>query len=429
MYLALPGFSLSSILSNIPQLNSVGTSPSPIIIDLYDWERLRGAIITRPNDYQAQRLGMMFNQLYHQGRVKVVDYQKYYAPKVHQENIYQTRNLLKSIPEHESQNVAKATAEGFISYGLGRYQESLRRSLNNYDRFSDRRTIVENQKEAIKRGTYDPDHWNERVINQYLAALEVRRTLESEWGCDIVCIGQQESRPINALLANHPNKQPWTLRQSSGQLSDHFFEFDIEDTKKNREVADQISTIAQEVAGIENSHWFMFGPRLAQLQSGDAYDRARSHLRFGSIESIVSEAKELLEELQEHRRDNKSVEFLAAEAEWLAEENNLTNSDKQRLFEQLRAETALSNFSRDLDDISASYTDGAKIVVESIAMDPLHQYSTSEIYQETVDLLQMLDPVSLSEEQLTTFMHRGAFRRGEDEWDWYQDPQQKASAL
>lgn len=422
MFVTLPGVSLSTLIMNLPQLVYTNESVSPIVIDKYDWERLRGQIVTREDDYQAQRLGLMFNQLHRQGAIELFDYRKHYSQSVQRKNIEQTRDILSSLSEHENRNAARQSASGFIDYGLGPYQESLRESLDNLDRYVARRRWVEQEKENIESGTGDPEMWNERVINQYMAALEVRRNLHQKLGCDIKCIGQQESTSVVALLdgINH-NDLPYTAQHSTDSLSDAFFEFDVDGTTKRREVADQISSIVRDVVGSDNENWFVFGPRLALLESGDTYLRARSHLRFNSLDSVVTEARDLLSRLQKEREDNRTTEFAKSEIEWLKEEHNLNHIDKRRIRNQLEAETTLTNYSRDLDALGQDYSPAARTVVESIVMDPMNRYTEDAIYREAIDLMRMLEPVHLTDDQLETFMHRGAFRRGDDEWDWYQD--------
>lgn len=422
MFVTLPGVSLSTLIMNLPQIISSNGSVSPIVIDTYDWERLRGQIVTREDDYQAQRLGLMFNQLHRQGAIELFDYQKHYSQSIQRKNIEQTREILSSLSEHENRNAARQSASGFIDYGLGPYQESLRESLDNLDRYVARRQWVEREKEKIESGTGDPKLWNERIINQYMAALEVRRNLQQKLGRDIKCIGQQESASVVTLLdgINHSDP-PYTAQHTTDSLSDAFFEFDVDGTTKRREVADQISSIAREIVGYDNENWFVFGPRLALLESGDAYLRARSHLRFNSLDSVTTEAQNLLSRLQKEREDNRTTEFAKSEIEWLKEEHNLNRTDKRRIRNQLEAETALTNYSRDLEEVSEGYSPAAKVIVESILMDPMNRYTEDAVYREAIDLMRMLEPVQLTDDQLETFMYRGAFRRGDSEWDWYQD--------
>lgn len=422
MFLALPGCSLSSLIMNIPQLMNAET-PTPVIVDKYDLERLRGRIATQKSGYQAQRLGLMYNEMYHRGLIRPFDYQKYYPHDIQQENIKQTQRILSSMSDHENREIAHSSATGYIHYGVGEYQESLRRSLNNMDRYLDTRNKVQREKARIERGTRDPRKWNEKVVSQYLAALGVRRNLERELDRDIQAIGQHETEAIQSVFdkRNYSDLPP-TLQHITEQPSDLFSEFDVEDTLKRRNIADQISQIAQDVVGIDNDHWYVFGSRLALTQSGDVYKRTRSHLRFNSVDSVATEAQSLLSKLRERRNDNRSIEHLTAEAEWLMEENDLNHIDRRRLLDQLRTETKLTNYSRDLDEVSVGYSPAAKVIVESILTDPVNRYTKDDVYREAIDLMRMLEPVQLTDEQLDSFYSRGSYRVGIDKTNWYQDP-------
>ncbi len=434
MYLAPPGFSLTSFIMNVPQLQWE-TGTTPVVIDRYDWDRLRGRIVTRlqgdidsPHQSHSQRLGLMLTQLRQQGLIRCVDYREYYPQSIQRRNIAQIRAVLSSLDTHEKQQAAVAAAKGYGRYGFGSYQESLRRTLDNLDQYLDSRKRISKEADRLSRGVGDEDLWLERVMNQHMAALSVRQSLERKRGVTISCLGQNEIAAVASLIDDPPSKQlPPTLRDIDGTLTDTAVEFDIDDTTKHREVADQISKIAQEIVGIDNDHWFVFGPRLAMVESGDTYTRARSYIRFGSAESIASEAEQLLSRLNDRREENRSAEFINHEAEWLAEQNQLDPIERRHIVNQLRAETRLSNYSRDLKALGSEYSDGAKAVVESVVMDPVNNYVSNDIFKETIDLLRTLEPTTMTDEQLESFLYRGSFRVGYDDWDWYQDPQRQPS--
>lgn len=415
-FLTLPGLSFTSLAVHLPTILDIPQQTPIIIIDTHDYERFRGRILEERGNQKLQHLGMLFDDLRRREALRFLNYADYYPNGRQQAVIDENHSILVKSDDRLNRDAAIEAAKGWIEYGRGEYQAGVRGRLGeNLNAYENSRYKIEHQHEKMDRGLGDPHGWNENILNQYRAALEVRRQADEHLDTNIpYIIGQGESTLISKYIDPKSNQNP----------ANRFIEISHGQTIQNRELLEEISKIGRDIAGVQHTDWFVFGPRLALPQYNNIFDF--------DFETIIETAQEtdtrtLIEETKEaltilNERSERPVPQIRAEADYITEQYDIQNSEEVR--EKLDETVALGNYSRDLRDLNNSgISQAALFAAASIKRDPVRRYNENEIYRECVDSINQLEPFAVTNVELERFRDRGSFRRegiSDDYGDWYQ---------
>lgn len=88
-FLTLPRLSLTTVLLNLPNIFDRTNGATPLILmDRYDYDRLRAEVLAGPKENQkAPYLIMAYDDLRRRGLLKLIDYTEFYTPS--DQNQYQ----------------------------------------------------------------------------------------------------------------------------------------------------------------------------------------------------------------------------------------------------------------------------------------------------------------------------------------------------
>lgn len=419
-YLALPGVSFTSLLAHLPSIFSIPNERTPvIIIDTHDYERFRGRILTEKGDQKIQYMGMVLDDLRRRGALTFVDYATFYPNVTQQQILRENRIMLEATEDHVNRNTARNAANGWIGYGRGEDQEPFRDHLGeNLDAFGQSRHKVEKQREKMDQGLGDPIGWNENILNQYRAAIEVRREVDRHLDIDVpYIIGQGESSLINTYNIDKDTRYDPAYR---------FIEITPDQTAQDREMLEDIASMGQKIAGVQHTDWVMLGPRLALPQYNDIFEfnidkiskQARMEL---DTRTIIAQAREALDIL--NKRYERPEGEIQAGADYISEKYG---QDSEKMLKKLDEAVALSNYSRDFRELNdkAGFSQAALFLAASVKRDPVRRYNKDEVYKRGVDMINRLEPPTVTNTEIEHFRDRGTFRRqgnaSDDPGDWYQ---------
>lgn len=423
-YLALPGVSFSSLVINLPYIADADGRIPVLVIDSHDYARFRGWMLREARGTQkTQFMGMIYDDLQRRNLLRCVDYAKYYTKDI-QEHLCDYRNAFTSLPDHVNRNAADASAEGYLEWGLGTYQEAYRSKFNDVDQFTGYRQRVERYQRKMERGVGDPHGWNDRLLAQYQTALEVRQRVESDLEFPVpYIVGQGESSLIHSALDKDIDHDFVTDLQTEKKVDPRhrILDVDTEKTTETRALVEEINTTARGISGVASNDWFMFGPRLAIPRFPKIYNRALGEMSVNEdLWGYVRETTTVLHHIEQEAADGRSSERILAEGERIAEEVE-SDHDTQQIVNQLGSAYDLSNHTRDIKAFHEAqrYSSTALLLAASIKMDPMYRYNENEIYRRAVDLQKRIEPVMVDDAQIGRFRDRGDFRVGEAGTDWY----------
>jgi hypothetical protein len=426
-YLTLPGVSLTSLIPNIPNIVTKERESPVIIMDSHDYARFKGRVITERKNIKVQHLAMVYDELDRRDILKTIDYAAYYSPDRQEHNLRQVRRALASLSEYEHRQAVEEAAKGYLHYGLGEHQQPMRANFNDSAAFAEHRQEVQHQYQQIDRGVGDPRLWNEEVVSQYMAAVEVWRRANADLDLNIKhIIGQGESSSIAILLDAAPDLD-WTSDTQLENPLNPITEINLDKTSQVREILDEMSAMAKETARVQHHDWFVIGSRLALPAYEEMFDGAWSDMRFDrDTKDIVAETRDLLTYLDKEAADGPSEDHLRDKADWIIEKHEeiLSPEKKQQLLTEFRDLVDLQNHSRDLRSLEGRYTPPAIYLAATVKMDPVYNYNNDELYQLAADMQNRLGPQTVTDPQIERFMGRGSFRREAEasraDGDWYQ---------
>jgi hypothetical protein len=420
-YLTLPGVSFTSLLANFPSIvNQAGGHPT-ILIDTHDYNRFRGRVIQEKGNSKVQHLGMIYADLLRRGNIQLIDYRKYYSPKKQKGIIQQNRAVLNTASEDTLRDAAMKAANGWVGYGRGAHQEPFRTGLGeDAEGFADSRKKVNAQHDRIDRGSGDPAGWNERVLNQYITALEIRENVNRNLGYEVrYIIGQGESPSINEFQDTD------TDVPSTGR----FLHTDIDTMKKTRKVLDQISDAATKMGDVQHNDWVL-GPTLTIPRFDDIPDfsfrRVRRRARHDlDVDTLVAEANQALGVWDERAAESPPILHMEYEAERIAEESDMSPRQTREILNQLDHAVDLANCSPELRELvdNNEISQAAVFLAASVKSDPVRRYEQSDMYRQCVNFMRHIQQSSINPSQVENFRNRGSFRRQGDAskgGDWYQ---------
>jgi hypothetical protein len=420
-YLALPGVSFTSLLANLPSIVNQAASHPTILIDTHDYNRFRGRVTLEKGNSKVQHLGMIYAEMLRRGDIQPIDYREYYPEQKQEEIIRQNRAVLDAATEDVNRDAAMQSAYGWVEYGRGAYQEPFRTGIGeDSDRFADSRQKINRQHDRMDRGTGDPVGWNERVLNQYIAALVIRENIDRALDFEVrYIIGQGESPSIETFH-NADAEVPSTGR---------FLHTDIEKIKKTRKVLDRISEIATKKAGVQHNDWVL-GPTLTIPRFDDIsefnFRRVRRQARHNlDVDTLWAETNKALAVFDERTVEGPPSLHVQYDAERIVEDADLTPQQSREILTQMGHAIDLSNYSPELRELidANEISQAAVFLAASIKSDPLRRYTDNAAYRQCVNFLKQFELSSVTPHQIENFRNRGSFRRQGDASkgkDWYQ---------
>lgn len=189
-YVALPGLSTASLLANLPYLMNGSSRLQPtILMDVYDYNRLQAIALKETESPWNQNLAMAYGHLLQRGVIQLIDYGEFYSKYDQRKTLKQNQEKLEEVDSSVQKRGAVKAAEGRLNYQRGEYQESFRKSLGeDLDVYIGGRRTEQNRRQKLEQGCIDPFEWNNEIIDQYAAALEVRGVADEvfdHFGCEI----------------------------------------------------------------------------------------------------------------------------------------------------------------------------------------------------------------------------------------------------
>lgn len=416
-YVTLPGLSTASLLANLPYLMNGSSRLRPVILmDIHDYNRLQAVALTETDSPWNQSLAMAHGHLFRRGVVQLIDYSEFYMNHTQQKILTQNREALEKVTDDVQRRAAMEAAQGRITYQRGEYQESFRDNLGeDLDTFIGGRRTEEHRHQKLKRGCANPLTWNERIYNQYAAALEVREGADEVFDHLNVkyVIGEGES----ALFGRDG------LVEETSHIPDqsHIEKLPPEELAYTREIFETIGELAVEMTGVQHDDWMLLAPTLAIPQYDDVFNisviQNETESGFDRM-NLANEVVDVVTLLQNRAEDSPDPTSLV---EWLMESEIMPFSagqaERQRLTKMTNYATTLAQYSkklRDLDNVSQT----AALIGATIVSDPSPRDEFDTVYQQGYDLIKRLNPPSVDAKQHTVIRRR---LQGWDETsDWYE---------
>lgn len=430
-FLTDPGFSLSSLLVNLPCFLNFSDGPTPVILmDTHDYDRLRARVLMEKENEKIQYVGMAYEEFRRRDILRPIDYAKLYPPAVQQRTLRENRAVIEDTPYWVHQKAAVQGAKGLAKYGWGEYQRSFRASLGEdtaaFD--SDREGIVQ-QSKKMDRGRGDPIDWNRHVLNEYVTALEIRRRANQALNLDVQgVIGQGDSElPSRFLNAVSQGNAPNASHIERLDPDTHMIGFNHSAAVQTRKILDHIGEIAADIAGVQHNDWSFLGPTLA-LPKFKNFDHIQSKIRGMDVETLTTQAEEAIAVLERREEDDQDMNQARYVADWMIEQHDLvgTQTQRQGLTKEVDYAFDLANPTADLRDLGeqGTITRPAVFLAASVMADPTRRYEKDDLYRHASDLLSQLGPPSVTEAQLETYRQRGDYLEGETSEaapDWFED--------
>ncbi len=422
-YLTDPGFSLTSLLVNVPYLLRFTDGPTPVILmDTYDYDRLRGRVLTEENNEKIQSLGLAYEELRRRGILRFIDYAELYPPAVQQRMLRRNQAVIEETPSWIHQRAAVQGADGLVAYGWGEYQRSFRSRLGEeLSKFDSQRAAVAQQRDDMERGRSDPAEWNQNVLNEYVTALEIRQRANQVLNLDVRgVVGQGDSELLAQLLTAESSNTTDLSHIERLDPIQNMISFNHTAAVQTRDILNLVGEIAADVAGVQHEDWSFLGSTLALPNYHDlfAIGRLRRDLRQMNVEQLAEEAARGIDILQARTDASGTHTKLQYEAGWLEEQAPpLTAGRAHR--EELMALTEYavqqSRYSRELRVLAeqGDLSQAAAFIAASAMSDPTQRYETDDLSPHARDLLGQLGPSSVTDAQLETYRQRGDYLTGD----------------
>ncbi len=432
-----PGASLTSILLNIPCLTHVSKSSSlGILMDAYDYERLRARAMGDNGDQKDHALVMAFDELRRQGVIRLIDYAQFYSEDTQLQYLQQNQTLLEHHSEAIHRQAARNGIASWTGYARGQYQESFRTGLGeDGDNFTQLRRQEQNLRQAIKRGTKDPVQWNEKLLNKAVAALEVRKVADATFECNVErVIAGSEHQILNYFLET--DKSPTNGTSTSDHIADHLKELNPSSriagitptlASQTRGTLEKIGEIAVDISGVQYEDWVVLGPTFALPQYYGLFEDfslIQREIRRKDRDQLADETKTVLTTL-EHRDDQQLSSKLQYQADWVAEQTETLkiNIDQPPLVETVGYAVSLSNYSRELRALAErdELSKAAIFLGASMASNPVARYQDTDIAWRAQEFINRIDPPAIEGQDIEQFRQERSAQTWDDHTDWYED--------
>lgn len=429
-FLALPRLSLTTVLLNLPNIFDQANGATPLILmDRYDYDRLRAEVLAGPKENQkAPYLIMAYDDLRRRGLLKLIDYTEFYTPSDQNKYLHQSQALLRNTSEETNRETAVEASKSWIKYTRGEYQEPFRAGLGeSASSFSDLRSSERIQRQKLKREVSDPRDWNEKLLSRGIAALAVRDQVNENLNITVHgIISGTQYQIIGDFIDGYSVD---TTTSDTADLTDlqpahRFLGIDLKTATQTREILDVISSVTSEIAGVQYNDWFLLGPSIAVPRYDDLFDIQviNDQMQKFDEETIAAETKQVIDVLENSTEYEETTNNLQYDAERVGEEYDLLPSGKKqnmRLNYAFDFAYNVANYSRELRYLKdqTDITQAAALVGSSIMRSNQCVYDDNDIYRHGLELMARFNPPPIDEKDIKAVRKE---RRG-DSWDEHSD--------
>lgn len=428
-FLTLPRLSLTTVLLNLPTIFDRSNGATPLILmDRYDYDRLRAEVLSGPKENQkAPYLIMAYDDLRRRGLLHLIDYTEYYSSSDQNQYLQQSQALLKNTSETINRKTAAEASDSWIKYTRGEYQEPFRAGLGeSTSSFSTLRRSERRQRQKLKREVSDPRDWNEKLLSRGIAALAVQDTANTELNVNIQgIISGTQYQIIGDFIDDQSDDTTTsvTSKLTDLQPAHRFLGIDHETATETREMLDTITTVTTKMSGVQYNDWYLLGPSIAVPRYEHMFDIQRINDQIEKFEedTIIAETKQVIDVLQ-NKTEYEDTPNLQYESEWLGEEFDLLPEEKtqnKRLNYAFDFAYNITNYSRELWYLKeqTDITQAAALVGTSVVQSQQSVYDDDDIYQHGLELMARFDPPPIDEKDIRAVRKE---RRG-DSWDEHID--------
>lgn len=427
-YVTIPSFCTKYFCTNLHDL--MNKRPRPVVyMDTHDYQRLWGQIVLE-RERCMQMVGMIIESLRRRGLIRTVDYGTLYSAAQQEDNITSCRDALEDLSDHHQQEIGRQASQGFIDYVQQLdYQRSFREALDNWEHSLHRKKGSEHSLRRLERGGGTPVNRGERIATQYMAALEVRQTLNRQTNFNVVgVLGQGESTALATLL----EESSWDIEKDVAKVANgeikQMRRFDPDSTAYQREILDSITEVARETTGVQHEDWFLLGSHLAVPHFPALFMESWSQPAFETDKStsgLAAETKEILNRLERRTPDSRPP-HLDDDAEAIAQWFGISSPDQvDEITAQLDRAVDLSQAAPELREMASEEYESASIMAAaSIIMDPSYRDNADQLFHRAWEMKQRYDPVEVPTHVVTRYSKRGGLGEQErkEHPDWYQSP-------
>lgn len=429
-FLTLPRLSLTTVLLNLPTIFDRSNGATPLILmDRYDYDRLRAEVLSGPKENQkAPYLIMAYDDLRRRGLLKLIDYTEFYTPSDQAKYLLQSQSLLQNTSEETNRDVAVRAIQSWIGYTRGEYQEPFRAGLGeSTSSFSTLRRSERRQRQKLKREVSDPREWNKKLLSRGIAALAVRDQANED--LDVTVQGIISGTQYQIIGNFIDDQSVDTTTSDTSDLVDlepryPFLGIDLETATQTREILDMISSVTSKISGVQYNDWFLLGPSLAVPRYDDLFDMEliNDQMQEFDEETIITETKQVVDILKNSTEHEEMENNLQYEAEWAGEEYDLLPSGKKqnkRLNYAFDFAYNIANYSRELWYLKeqTDITQAAALIGSSVMKSQGCVYDDDDIYWHGLELMARFDPPPIDETDIKAVRKE---RRG-DSWDEHSD--------
>lgn len=428
-FLTLPRLSLTTVLLNLPNIFDRSRSAPPLILmDRYDYDRLRAEVLAGPTDNQkAPYLIMAYDDLRRRGLLQLIDYTEFYLPDDQSQYLQQSQALLQNTSERENRETAVAASKSWIEYTRGEYQDAFRAGLGeSASSFSDLRNSERTQRQKLKREVSDPRKWNEKLISRGIAALAVRNKANQKLNINVIgIISGTQYQIIGNFIDDHSDDTTTSDTADLRNLEPRypFLGIDIESATETRDILDTITTVTTKISGVQCDDWVLLGPSIAVPRYAEIFDIQLISDQMERLDkkTLLAETKQVIDILKKSARYEEPPNNLQYEAEYMGEEYDLLPLEKKqnkRLNYAFDLAYDIINYSDELRYLKdqTDITQAATLVGVSIATSQQCVYD-HEIYRQGMELMARFDPPPIDKKDIEAVRKE---RRG-DSWDEHSD--------
>ncbi len=439
--LTLPGLSTTSILVNLPQLMSLCKEPPVILVDRYDYERLRGRHLKDiGTNKKAPYLGMIYDELRRRGTLRLVDYSKYYTKETQQYYLQRNQDLLREIPEQAHRQIAVEGVENWVDYARGSYQEPFRAALGeDADSFAALRQKEEKLQQRMERGTGDHLNWNKKLLNKGVAALVIRDQMNQDLDLDVRYVVAGPEHELLGDLFGTTSQHSSEILETDYSFSDDADHISNLEPEKNiigmnpqtitrtQEMFDDISRIAADAVDAGDSQWIHLGPSLALPQYNDLFDTEILQTQIQhelDASTLTAQTKQAIDQLG-IETNNKGSAKIRREADWIAESYNISNggdAGNMDLTGIINHSLDVSNYSFEIDQLlnQNDISQAAGFIAASILSDPIRRYDENDIYRRSMELVSRFDQTNLNDQELEVIEKERSGATWGEVNDWFE---------
>ncbi len=426
VFLTLPRPSLTTVLLTLPTIFDRTRGNPLVLMDQYDFDRLRAEVLSGPTDNKkAPYLIMIYEELIRRGHLRLIDYTKFYDSYQQDHCLTQSQTLLQNISECENRRVAVNASENWIKFTRGQYQECFRSGLGENPRsFRKLRRSEYSQRQKLKNEVADPRSWNEKLLSRGLAALAVRKEANAELPLDIRGIITGTQYQVIGEFIDQESESTTTSATdtlASFEAKYQFLGMDVDSVSRTQEILQTISQITTELAGVQYDDWLLVSPTLAVPQYNDLFEMDLINREVGRLsqQTLIQETKRAVKWLEQKSPPTEKLQY---EMGWVNEEFDSALQHDSDLLSTIDYAYSTSNYSRCLRSLleETDIHQVSALLGVSIVSGTYRARTDEEIYHHGVRLKSLLDPPSITAGEIQS-VHKE--RRGdtwEEHTDWFE---------